>query len=58
MRSWYDDQEAKRRMCAEVLVPDEIEPNYFESIRCRSTEFLRHIKAKDIRKLSSPELYF
>ena len=56
--TWYDDKEAKRRMCAEVLVPNEIAPEYFDSIRCIDAKFLRHIKASSIRSIVSPELYF
>ena len=56
--SWYDDKEAKRKMCAEVLVPNEIPPTKFVSIRCYNANFLRYIKADNIPKLPSPELYF
>jgi len=56
--SWYDDKEAKRKMCAEVLVPDDIAPKDFLSIRCYNTNSLRHLAAKSIRTLPSPELYF
>lgn len=55
---WYDDKEAKRKMCAEVLVPGEVPPSDFLSIRCYDANFLRHIKSEDIPKRPSPELYF
>jgi hypothetical protein len=56
--TWYDDDEAKRIMCAEVLVPNEIGVAYIESIRCIHGRFLKHIKAKNIPRMSSPVLYF
>jgi len=56
--TWYDDKEAKRKMCAEVLVPDEIAPRDFLSIRCYNASLLRHLPSKSILTLPSPELYF
>lgn len=56
--SWFGEKEKKRKMCAEVLVPDSIPLEYFLSIRCYAERFFPDIQTPDMRVIASPKLYF
>jgi hypothetical protein len=56
--SWYGVDDGKRRMCAEVLVPDKISAQHFITIHCYSDGFRRHISSPGIPVKVSRQLYF
>lgn len=56
--SWSDQDDGRRRMCAEFLVPEKVSTDAIVALHCINDNLLRHISRYGVTAKSSPELYF